>query len=86
VLKKKKRIKSLILISNKNLANKLYSLLTRAKSAVNILFKKGISEIREVINLRHINKQEKSFIRQKSQRFLKLFQDPKDLKGCYFWS
>jgi hypothetical protein len=86
VLREKKRIKSPMPISNKNLANKLYSLLARAKSAVSILSGKGISEIREIINLRHINRQKESFIRQKSQRFLKLFQDLKNLKGCYFWS
>jgi hypothetical protein len=56
VLREKKRIKSLIFISNKNLANKLYSLLACAKSAISILFKKGIYEIYKIINLRHINR------------------------------
>ena len=40
MLREKNRIKSLILISNKNLINKLYSLLILAKREVNILSKK----------------------------------------------
>jgi hypothetical protein len=56
MLREKKRIESLILISNKNLANKSYSLLAYAESAVSILSKKGISEIRRIINLKHINR------------------------------
>jgi hypothetical protein len=66
VLREKNRIKSPILISNKNLVNKLYSLLALIKSKVSILFKKGISEIHRIINLRYINKLEESFIRQNS--------------------
>jgi hypothetical protein len=40
MLKEKNRIKSFIFISNKNLVNKLYSLLTLIKREVNILSKK----------------------------------------------
>ena len=40
MLREKNKIKSLIPISNKNLVNKLYSLLTLAKREVNILSKK----------------------------------------------
>jgi hypothetical protein len=68
------------------LANKSCSLLARAESAVSILSGKGIGEIREIIDLRHINGQEESFIRRNSQRFLEPFRDPRDLKGCHFWS
>jgi len=56
ILREKNKIKSSILISNKNLINKLYSLLILTKSKVSILSRKGISKVREITNLRYINK------------------------------
>jgi hypothetical protein len=56
VLREQNIIEIPILIGNENLVTRSCSLLALAKSEVSILSEKGIGEILEIIDLRHINK------------------------------
>jgi hypothetical protein len=60
VLREKNKIESPIPIGNKNLVNKLYSLLALVESEVSILSGKGVGEVRGIIDLRYINRQKRA--------------------------